>query len=679
MVALGLAAGAPPERLVVCTASLSLLRGQAAGSPLLLIIDDLPWLDRSSAGVLAFVARRLTGSRVGLLTASRTGESSYFDYRGLPEHTLRPLDDAAAAGLMQAQFPEISPKVCRRLLNEAQGNPLALLELPNALNGPQLAALEALPDVLPLTGRLEALFASRIADLPAGTRDALLLAALEGSGDLRILRMTGDGDSYLDDLAPAEQERLVTVELASRRIFFRHPLVRSAVVELSTNVERRRAHRALADLFVYEPERRAWHLAEACVDPDEEVAALLEQAAHRTLQRGDPTGAVAALTRAAHLSPGQTDQSRRLAEAAYLGADITGDLGVASRLLQDARRLDPQLGSSLHAAAAAAYILINSDGTVDTAHRLLVGAIETGAHGYDANNDELTEALHTLLLICWFAGRVEFWKPFYAALERLKPRPPEALTRVTMLRKAHGSARFAHHPRTLAAIGRGDYEAAYRHACDLSPAGTLAPYTPHALWVAMDLVEAAERTNRHAEALAHVQAMRKADFPAISPRLGLLLAGASAIVAPEGADLDLYEQALATPGAEDWPFDYARIQLLYGERLRRVRAIAEARAPLSTALATFERLDAKPWATRTRSELRATGQTRHRFAPGGAATAPLTAQEREIASLAAKGLSNKQIGERLFLSPRTVGSHLYRIFPKLGITSRAALRDALDE
>ena len=179
MVALGLAAGAPPERLVVCTASLSLLRGQAAKGPLLLIIDDLPWLDRSSAGVLAFVARRLTGSRVGLLTASRTGESSYFDYRGLPEHTLRPLNDAAAADLMQAQFPEISPKVRRRLLNEAQGNPLALLELPNALNGPQLAALEALPDVLPLTGRLEALFASRIAGLPVGTRDALLLSALE--------------------------------------------------------------------------------------------------------------------------------------------------------------------------------------------------------------------------------------------------------------------------------------------------------------------------------------------------------------------------------------------------------------------------------------------------------------------------------------------------------------------
>ena len=211
MVALGLAAGAPPERLVVCTASLSLLRGQAAGSPLLLIIDDLPWLDRSSAGVLAFVARRLAGSRVGLLTASRTGERSYFDYHGLPEHTLRPLNDAAAADLMQAQFPEISPKVRRRLLNEAQGNPLALLELPSALNGPQLAALEALPDVLPLTGRLEALFGSRIADLPAGTRDALLLSALEGGGDLRILRMAGDGDNYLGDLAPAEQARLVTV------------------------------------------------------------------------------------------------------------------------------------------------------------------------------------------------------------------------------------------------------------------------------------------------------------------------------------------------------------------------------------------------------------------------------------------------------------------------------------
>ena len=182
--------------------------------------------------------------------------------------------------------------------------------------------------------------------------------------------------------------------------------------------------------FIYEPSRWAWHLAEACVEPDEQVAALLEQAAHRTLQRGDPTGAVARAApwcRACKSRPGRSEPPAGRGGISSGAAHITGDLGVASRLLEDGCCLDPQLGSSLHAAAAAAYILINGDGTVDTAHRLLVGVIETGAHGYDANNEELTDALNTLLLICWFAGRVEFWKPFYAALERLKPRPPEAL------------------------------------------------------------------------------------------------------------------------------------------------------------------------------------------------------------------------------------------------------------
>src|SRR5262249_48992818 len=133
--------------------------------------------------------------------------------------------------------------------------------------------------------------------------------------------------------------------------------------------------------------------------------------------------------------------------------------------------------------------------------------------------------------------------------------------------------------------------------------------------------------------------------------------------------------ALAVPGAARWPFDYARVQLAYGEHLRRSRALTEARAQLAAALETFECLGAVPWASRAAGELRATGQTKphaRELAPD-----PLTPQEREIAALAAAGLSNKQIAQRLYLSPKTVGNHLFRIFPKLGITSRAALRDAL--
>lgn len=190
----------------------------------------------------------------------------------------------------------------------------------------------------------------------------------------------------------------------------------------------------------------------------------------------------------------------------------------------------------------------------------------------------------------------------------------------------------------------------------------------------MDLVEAAVHTRRTAEAEAHVRAMRKAGVAALSPRLALLVAGSAALVAPDDGAVGCFEQALALPGAQDWPFDLARIRLAYGERLRRMRFVTEARAQLDAAAEVFEHLGARPWADRARGELRATRRSRT-GAKHGSVT--LTAQEQEIAALAASGLTNKQIGERLHLSPRTVGSHLYQLFPKLGIASRAALRDAL--
>jgi DNA-binding CsgD family transcriptional regulator len=169
--------------------------------------------------------------------------------------------------------------------------------------------------------------------------------------------------------------------------------------------------------------------------------------------------------------------------------------------------------------------------------------------------------------------------------------------------------------------------------------------------------------------------VREADLAAISPRLALITGGAAAIAAPDHQAGDLFEQALATPGTNRWPFDLARIQLLYGEHLRRTKATTHARSHLTTALDTFQRLGAQPWAARAGNELRATGLSRGQAAASGPAS--LTPQQREIAKLAAAGLTNKQIGERLFLSPRTVATHLYQLFPKLGVTSRAALRDAL--
>jgi ATP/maltotriose-dependent transcriptional regulator MalT len=235
---------------------------------------------------------------------------------------------------------------------------------------------------------------------------------------------------------------------------------------------------------------------------------------------------------------------------------------------------------------------------------------------------------------------------------------------------------YAWQAQALAALGRGDFEEAYQHASKISPAGTIASHLHGVQDLMMDIVEAAVHTGRNAEAAAHVAAIRESNIAALSSRLALMALGSAAIAAAtDGAAVELFEEALAVPGAERWSFDLARVQLAYGERLRRNLQMTDARVHLGAAIDTFERLGARPWASRARNELRATGQTKPRV--DGHARAPLTAQESEIALLAASGLTNKQIGERLFLSPRTVGGHLHRVFPKLGIATRAALRDAL--
>lgn len=228
----------------------------------------------------------------------------------------------------------------------------------------------------------------------------------------------------------------------------------------------------------------------------------------------------------------------------------------------------------------------------------------------------------------------------------------------------------------LVALGRGDAEDAYRHACAVTPPGRLAPGSTAALRVSFDLVEAAVQLDRREEARRHVQAMREAPLHAVSPRFAMLTAAAAGLVAgPEEAGA-CFAAALATPDADRWPFEQARIQLAYGDHLRRRRSVGPARALLGAALETFARLGARPWEARARHGLRATGVTVGRPA-GPAAAAALTAEERRVVALAAAGLTNKQIARELLVSHHTVAARLYQIFPKLGVGSRAALRAAL--
>ena len=419
-VALGFGVGSAPDRLVMSNATLSLIRRAAAGGSVLVVVDDVPWLDRASAVVLGSVARRLAGTRVGFVAASRSDSESFFERTGLPELELGPLDDRAAEDLIKAHFPALAQPVRERLMEEAQDNPLALMELPATLSSAQRAARQTLPAAWPLSRRLRALFASRIAELPGRTRQLLLLMALDGTGDPRVLEDRRHGSDRIAHLALAERQRLAYATEDTHRLAFRHPLIRSTIVGLATSEERRHAHEELAEMWTDQPDRRAWHLGHATVEPNEEVANLLEQAAHHHLRRGDGVGAVSALTRAADLSPCGADRGRRLAEAAYIGADVTGELRNASQLLADARHADPEFTASLQAAVTAAFVLINGDGDVETAHRLLVGAI---ASGQQVSDTALEEALHALTLVCFFGARAELWAPFYDGLARLQHIP----------------------------------------------------------------------------------------------------------------------------------------------------------------------------------------------------------------------------------------------------------------
>jgi hypothetical protein len=278
--------------------------------------------------VLVFVARRLQGSHIGVLAAARSGSEGLFDRSGLPECEVQPLDDGAAHGLIANAFPGLAASVRQRLLIEAQGNPLALLELPSGLSGRQRTALRALPAVLPLSRRLQALFVSKVAELPKETRRLLLVAVLDGTGDLRLLRASAKGQHWLEDLALAEETRLVHVDVDTHRLVFRHPLIRSAVVESSTSDELRRSHLALAELLADEPERRAWHLAEASIEPDEEVAGLLEHSAHLILRKGDATG--------------RRSQPRRLGSEPPIGqGGVHRNEGRTARHLTTPRRCPP--------------------------------------------------------------------------------------------------------------------------------------------------------------------------------------------------------------------------------------------------------------------------------------------------------------------------------------------------
>ncbi|MGI5241181.1 AAA family ATPase [Dactylosporangium sp. CA-139066] len=813
----GQRAGPPAGPLVTATAVLELLNAVAADRPLLVLVDDLQCIDDGSAAVLGFLARRIADTPVRLVASVRCGAASVFDEVRLPERTIGPLAPDEAATLLDNRHPGLPGIVRRRLLADAAGNPLALVELPSGLTDRQRSGRSRLPAFLPLNARLETTFGAGLADLTAPVRRLLLLAALDAEAGMPVIRAAAQRCGPIDNLSAARRAGLVRLDAADDRPVFRHPLVRAAVVQLASADERRAAHAALAEALAGEPDRRAWHLAATATGPDETLARALDDAAlagwrgGSNRPRSSAAWAVGALVRAGELSTEPSLRARRLVDAAFL-ANVTGQLDQVPQLLVDAGQA-PDNPTGL-VFAAAAHLLTNGEGDVDAARRLLTQALDevdgTARQGRDSYG-----ILHSLLFVSIYSDSPESWGLLGAALSRFDPdavtplqlcydayadpartdRPVRqriakdfeaftagaplwgfipvawaalqvdalgeyrhlcqyvidrerdggvatvviagllmlsadsighgrwdegerlarealelAVTDGYQLLQGHARCRLAlieacrgntdraramtdevggwatprgvglvqgllRQARVTAALGRGDYEDAFAEATRICPSGATGAGVP-GRWMVLDVVEAAVRVGRLDLAREHVAAARRAGIARISPRTMLLTTGAAALSAPDAEARELFESALSLPDADQWPFERARIQLAYGQWLRRNRDTARARRHLREALESLDRLGARSWAVRAGNELRAAGVATARRRD--AADAALTPQERRIAALAATGLTNKQIGERLFLSPRTVGAHLHRLFPKLGITSRAALRGALE-
>jgi DNA-binding CsgD family transcriptional regulator len=318
-VAFGLNTGPAPDRFLVGLAVLSLLSEVAGRQPLLCVVDDAQWLDRASALVLAFVARRLLADPVALVFAAREpGE----EFRGLPELAVGGLGEDDAQELLGSVVRgPLDERVRDRIVAETRGNPLALLELPRGLPGlPGVPGVDGLPG---LPGRIEDSFRRRLEILPPATRRLMLVAAAEPAGDSalvwRAAERLGIGAGAV---APAADAGLLTI---GERVMFRHPLVRSAVYRAASPPDRRAAHQALADATDprADPDRRAWHRAQASPGPDEKVASELERSAGRAQARGGLAAAAAFLERSAALT---VDPARR-AERALAAAQATYQAG----------------------------------------------------------------------------------------------------------------------------------------------------------------------------------------------------------------------------------------------------------------------------------------------------------------------------------------------------------------
>jgi DNA-binding CsgD family transcriptional regulator len=445
--ALGFEPAGAHDRFAIGAATLGLLAAAAERQPLLVLVDDVHWLDHPSADALRFAAHRLLADRVAVIAATRLEEGAEFLLPGAEEVELAPLSLEAAHGVVEdAVGYEIPAAVLDRLHAATHGNPLALVELADILTPGQLHGREALEDPLPAGAGVERAFAGRAERLPLETRRALLLLALATVDSLEVVaRALACIELETNAFEPAEDARLVEIE--SGRVRFRHPLVRSAVTRSASPSERRAAHRALATALEGDEDRRAWHLGAAALGPDEEAASALAAAGARATGRGGFGPAAAAFERAALLTPDEPTRLERLADAAE-AAWFAGATKHAVDLLDDAlgRSSEPRQRARLLHLRGRLEVFTGSH---DAAHALL---LEGGALVEGMDPVLAATLLGDAVEPCFYGGRVD---EGLAAAGRARALAPRDGTFVD----AHADYWLA---RALAAAGRGG-EAAERY------------------------------------------------------------------------------------------------------------------------------------------------------------------------------------------------------------------------
>ncbi|MBB2991404.1 DNA-binding CsgD family transcriptional regulator [Mycolicibacterium iranicum] len=407
-VAFGYGAGPVPDRFLVGLAVLSLLAAASAENPVLCIIDDAQWLDQVSLQTLAFVARRLLAERVAMVFALREGHPDVL--AGLPEHTVTGLSDAAARELLESvMIGGIDPLVRDRIVAETRGVPLALIDVPRSVSAAELTGGFWISGRRSSTAAIEDGFIARIQALPGPTRQLLLVAAAEPIGDAALfLRAAAQLAVPVEALGPAEDAGLIEF---GARMRFNHPLMRSAAYRAADLSERRAAHRALAEATdpQADPDRRAWHAANAAVGPDDAVAADLEASADRAQRRGGIAAAASFLERAAVLTlDPKLRGSRAIAAAQAKREAAAPDSAYALLSITDSAPLDAlQKAQVVRMRAQMDFVRsragVTGAPTVGQAAAQLLDA----ARGLDGLDDELArETYLEALAAAMYAGRL---------------------------------------------------------------------------------------------------------------------------------------------------------------------------------------------------------------------------------------------------------------------------------